>query len=127
MDSMNRKTDKYKVSQSKSNKKYKKTEKGKASTLKAKQKYRKTIKGKLARKIINKNYRVCHPNQIMAQQAANNAIAVGRMRRPDSLLCRYCLKPAEQYHHWHGYAPEHWLDVIPVCQKCHRKIHKKSA
>ncbi len=34
-----------------------------------------------------------------------------------------CGKQAEEYHHW-SYAPEHWLDVIPVCNACHKKIHE---
>ena len=25
--------------------------------------------------------------------------------------------------HHHSYAPEHWLDVVPVCRSCHNRIH----
>ena len=127
MDSINRKFDKNKISQRKSNKKYKKTEKGKAATHRAKQKYQKTIKYIFARKIANNNYRARHPIQIKAQRTVNNAIADGKLRRPDSLICHYCPEQAKQYHHHKGYEPKHWLDIVPTCTRCHRKSHRKIA
>ena len=33
-----------------------------------------------------------------------------------------CGKQGEQYHHHKGYAPEHRLDVVPICRKCHDEL-----
>jgi hypothetical protein len=37
--------------------------------------------------------------------------------------CPDCGTPAVIYHHHRGYAPEHWLDVVAMCQSCHGKRH----
>ncbi len=29
---------------------------------------------------------------------------------------------AQNYHH-HSYKKEHWLDVIPLCEICHKGLH----
>ena len=117
--------------------KYRKTEKGKATHRKESKKYKKTLKGKAIRKryqqgekgkASRKRFVDRHPNQLKAKNAVNNAITAGKLPRPDSLLCHYCSilhrKPAQQYHHWKGYEPEHWLDVVPVCLDCHSKYQK---
>ena len=109
------KTEKGKVSQSR----YHQTEKGKA----AHRRYRQSEKGKAAQKHFYTN----HPNYLKAKSAVNNAIRDGKLPRPDTLLCHYCPKPAQQYHHWRGYEPEHWLDIVPVCKQCHHKCKKKIA
>ena len=36
-----------------------------------------------------------------------------------------CGQQAKHYHHHKGYTKKHWLDVIPVCTKCHSIIHLK--
>jgi len=74
-----------------------------------------------------KRYYIRYPERLKAKSAANHAIRSGKLPRANTRLCRYCSKPAQQWHHWHGYEPEHWLDVIPVCRKCHILCHKKSA
>lgn len=103
-------------------KRYRKTEKGKLANLRGVKKYKKTAKGKATQK----RFLVGHPNYVKARQAVNNAIRAGKLPRPDTLLCHYCPKPAEQYHHWHGYEPENYLDVIPICEECHmcKQINK---
>lgn len=92
--------------------------------------YRQSEKGKDAYKRFNKSekgksnykrYRIRHPERRKARHAVNHAIEASKLPQPDTLLCHYCPKPAQQYHHWHGYAPKHWLDVVPVCTDCHRK------
>ncbi len=100
--------------------KYQKTEKGKLAYRKANSKYKKTDKGKANQK----RYFLRHPNQVKAQHTVNHAIEDGNLPRPNTQLCHYCPKPAQQYHHW-SYLPEHWLDVVPVCIKCHNSIHNK--
>ena len=72
-----------------------------------------------------KRYCARHPERAKAVQAVNNAIRAGILPRPDSLECHDCPKKAKQYHHHKGYEPEFWLDVVPVCIKCHNKIPKR--
>lgn len=114
-----------------SQQKYDKTEKGKARY----KRYHQTEKFKIAHKravvrhrqtkkykITKKRYFKNNPKYKKATDAVGYAIRIGKLPRPDTLLCHYCPNPAQQYHHHKGYAPEHRLDVIPICKKCHRKI-----
>lgn len=103
--------------------KYRRTEKGKAARHKQSEVYRNSVKGKATKT----RYIAYHPNQAKAQHAVNNAIAIGKMRRANTKLCHYCPKQAKHYHHHKGYEPEHWLDVVPACTRCHRKGHRKIA
>lgn len=100
--------------------KYGKTVKGKTAHHRGNKKYKKSKKGKVA----DKYSKINRPNQIKAINAVNHAIQVGKLPRPDSLFCKYCYEKAVQYHH-PSYKSEHKLKVIPVCTKCHRKIHLK--
>lgn len=102
---------------------YNQSERAKA----ADKKYAQSEKGKVARLKSVLRYHIGHPEQRKAVHAVNNAIATGKLPRPDTLQCHYCDAQAEQYHHWHGYAPEHWLDVIPVCSECHQKYKRRIA
>lgn len=110
---------------------YQKTEKGKLVCKKANRKYSQSKKGKLCyqeyaqskkfklkNKQARKRIKLKYPQRIKARTAVNHAIREGKLPRPNSLKCS-CSEPAQQYHHHKGYAPEHWLDVIPVCKKCH--------
>ena len=90
------------------------SEKRKISNLKASKKYKKTDKGKATRK----RHDARQPNQRKAGTAINHAIRAGKLPRPDTLPCHNCRTKAEQYHH-PNYEPEYWLDVIPLCRKCH--------
>ena len=110
-------------------KQYTQSEKGKVDNRKAVRKYSKTEKCRIVQKRHRqtekykaraKFYEIRNPQKIKAKTAVRRAIEDGRLPRPDSLQCHYGEHPAKQYHHWYGYAPEHWLDVIPVCYKCHR-------
>ena len=115
---------------------YAQSEEGKIAHRKAFKKYARTEKGKAARKryaqsekgkVNQKRFYVHHPNQIKAKKAVYYSIKIGRLPRPDTLFCHYCNHPAEHYHHWQGYEPEHWLDVVPACVECHKKEHRKVA
>lgn len=81
--------------------------------------YQKTEKGKVTRK----RFYTRHPNHLKAKNIVKNAIRDGKLPQPNSLQCS-CGESAQHYHHHLGYAPEHLLDVIPVCQECHRKLHQ---
>lgn len=116
-------------------KKYRQTKQGKAMRQKETARYYKTEKGKATRKryqqsekgkVTYKHSRIRHPECFKARRAVMRAITTGRLPRPNTRLCHYCPKPAQQYHHHKGYAPEHQLDVVPVCRKCHQNIPKKS-
>lgn len=54
-----------------------------------------------------------------ANWAVGNAVERGKLPRVRTLQCTYCPNQAQGYHHHKGYAPEHRLDVIPVCHPCH--------
>lgn len=131
-----------KICRLKHQKEYSQTEKGKAVLRKGHSRYSKTNKnranqkryfqgkkGKAAQKrylqsekgkVTKKRYKIHHPERVAARKAVQSAIKAGQLPRPDSLQCS-CGEPAKEYHHWHGYEPEHFLDVIPVCIKCHNK------
>jgi len=97
------------------NKKYSQTEQNKA----AHKRYNQSEKGKER----YKRYSIRHPDKIKAKNVVRYAIRVGKLSHPNTLQCSYGYHPAEQYHHHKGYTPEHWLDVVPTCEKCHKKIH----
>jgi len=63
-----------------------------------------------------------YPERRKARQFVNNAVAAGRLPRSRTLQCSKansdCNGPTE-YHHHLGYAKEHWLDVIPLCENHH--------
>ena len=107
--------------------KYQQTPKGKAVMRKAAVKYQQTPKGKVRMRRATAKFNDRNPNYPKAKSAVNHAVAAGRLPRVTTRLCRYCQKPAQQYHHWHGYEPEHWLDVVPACLNCHTKEHRKIA
>lgn len=103
-------------------KRYAQSEKGKA----AHKRYRQNAKGKISHSHSAKRYRIHNPKRSKAKAAVMYAIKTGRLPRPDSLQCHYCPARATQYHHWKGYEPEHWLDVVPVCVRCHGEITRKT-
>lgn len=99
------------------NKRYENSEKGRAT----KKHYQQTEKYKDYQRL----YRIAHPERHKISLTVSNAIRDGKLPRPGTLSCHYCGQKAEQYHHWHGYEPEHYLDVIPICHSCHVLIHAK--
>lgn len=104
-------------------KRYKQSKKGKA----ANKRYQQSKKGKTVALRGNQRFIKHHPNQVKAVKAVYLAIKVGKLPRPNTQICHYCPKAAQQYHHWHGYEKEYWLDVVPVCTQCHIKCKKKIA
>lgn len=59
-----------------------------------------------------------------ARAALRKAVLTGELPNIKTLVCVDCGAPAQEYHHHNGYEPEHWLDVIPLCHKCHRNRHR---
>ena len=81
--------------------------------------YRKT---EARKKTVHEYYiRIKHKHTVRRQARAKirRAVQAGRIVRPDTLLCCRCSENAVEYHHHLGYEPDHWLDVVPVCKKCH--------
>lgn len=58
-----------------------------------------------------------------ASQKVNRLVRGGHLPRADSFQCVDCGEQARDYDHHLGYAPEHWLDVQPVCRSCHKHRH----
>ena len=63
-------------------------------------------------------------NKYKARLKVCGAVLVGKLPNIKTQTCK-CGKQAEHYHH-PSYAPEHWLDVVPLCQDCHFAIHFNS-
>lgn len=66
-----------------------------------------------------------NPQKYAAYKAVGKAVAAGQLPRAMALKCEHCGKPAQGYHHHKGYAPEHALDVVPLCDKCHRAAERQ--
>lgn len=66
-------------------------------------------------------------DKIAARVAVNAAVAAGRLPSAKSRPCTDCGQvwvrglSRHEYDHHLGYAPENWLEVEPVCSKCHKK------
>ena len=96
--------------------------------------YQKTEKGRISRrnfrqtdkyKAICQSYRIRYPNHWKAKNAVANAVRQNKIPCIKTRRCYFCFEQAQQYHHYKGYEPEFWLDVIPVCVKCHIRIRRK--
>lgn len=115
---------------------YRQTSKGKATekhrhkTPKCKgqqKKYEQTGKRKALKKKYAVRFNLKNPNNRKAKRAVAQAILNGRLISFHLRACYYCYEQAELYHHYLGYEPEHWLDVIPVCTGCHGHVNELRA
>ena len=113
-------------------KEYRQTEKGKAihnyhnNSIKGKsahKRYSQSEDGKIFFREKSRRYGLKYPERIKAKNVVNNTIQRGDMPRINTQQCHYCSIQAQDYHHHKDYAPKHWLDVLPVCKKCHYEIH----
>ena len=66
-----------------------------------------------------------YPLKGQARYAVKQAVKHGNLPKPSELKCKYCSIKAKEYHH-PSYDSGNWLDVIPVCFSCHRKIDAKN-
>lgn len=81
--------------------------------------YRKTEKYKNGHRLHATKYKKSHPEVIKAHQAVAKAIKDRVIPKAADFKCSRCDKQAKHYHHYLGYDPKHWLDVIPLCLQCH--------
>ncbi len=107
-----------------SGKRYAQTKHGRVAQKRASTRYYQSAKGKNANRICSRKFRIRHPNRIQATTATNEAIRIGKLPHPDALICILCWGQAKEYHH-PKYDEEYWLEVIPLCKKCHTKVHKQ--
>ena len=91
----------------------------------AQRRYDKTPKGKESRRRCAQARSARYPQKLAAEAFVRNAIRNGEIHAASELSCKDCGKQAEHYHH-PSYKREHWLDVIPLCLKCHRARHEKA-
>lgn len=110
-----------KICHRKGGKKYRQTELGRAMQ----KRYDRSKKGKIRHVRYAKKYKAAHPEQVKAKTAVREAIRKGQLPPIHTQKCT-CSKQAKDYHHHKGYAPEHWLNVIPLCKKCHNKPFQSS-
>lgn len=99
-------------------KKYRESKKGQAVI----QRRLSSPNGKLIVAKKDKRYRENNPKKCRAKQVVNNAVKRGDLPKVSTLKCHDCGNKASQYHH-HSYEVKYWLDVIPLCKKCHTNKH----
>lgn len=65
-------------------------------------------------------------DKVSAGYAVHRAVwSSGVLPQVSSQKCVKCGSQAAHYHHYLGYAPEHWLDVEPLCNRCHYQSELK--
>ena len=127
-------TEKGKALKKKRNEKYQKTEKGNSVKKKSYAKWSKSEKGKELRKKSHLKWSNSEKGKttrskyskkptvrqkIYARASVYRSVKRGDIPQASTLQCDHCPNPAEQYHHYLGYKRENWLDVMPLCIKCH--------
>jgi hypothetical protein len=76
--------------------------------------YRKRVKSKKAPKNVRK-----------AHKAVEVAVRKGKLPKIDTQTCKQCDSVANHYHHYKGYDKKYWLDVVPLCARCHGKTWRQ--
>ena len=87
------------------------------------QRYRNTDECRATQRIAQRNYRRKYRDRAKATRVLRYQIEKGLIPPASNFLCLRCERQAQDYHHHLGYAPEHRLDVVPLCKPCHRHIH----
>ena len=89
-------------------------------------KWRKTENGRQSQLVRNKRYNKKYPERYRAERFIVYCISKGALLPARTKKCEHCGKQAQHYHHWNGYEPINYLEIIPLCMPCHRMAHKKS-
>jgi hypothetical protein len=87
--------------------------------------YRQSDHGREIYRKANARQHAKYPKRRRARSAVANAIQASKIPPACMLTCADCGRPAQHYHH-ESYDREHWLDVIPLCRKCHTARHNGS-
>ena len=102
-----------------------KTEKRKISNKRSDVKRRGTDKRRTSGNEASAHYRESHPNRVKARILVNLNVRKGILPHVTTLKCIDCGNNAEQYDHHKGYDKKNWLNIQPVCMKCHVTRHRK--
>lgn len=68
----------------------------------------------------NRKRKLIYPERFQARNKVGNAIRDGKLERPDK--CSSCDKKGKVVGHHHDYKKP--LDVVWLCQPCHKQVHK---
>lgn len=75
-------------------------------------------------KMYHASYAMRCTDKRRARHKVERAVEWGRIKPARMYRCAVCNDAqAVEYHHHNGYSEEHYLDVIPVCKKCHTAAH----
>lgn len=83
----------------------------------------KTDEGRAKRREYREKYRKKYPQKERAHQAIGDAVYRKKMPPAKDCVC-VCGKQADTYHHHAGYEKENRMNVIPLCNGCHKEEHK---
>lgn len=102
---------------------YRQTSAGKEAHRLESKRFRKTPKGVAIHRAGSARYYAKNKTSplLRSRQAIRRAINSGKIPSARTLKCTHCDKQADGYHHHLGYERKHWLDVIPLCDLCHKK------
>jgi hypothetical protein len=97
--------------------------KNREARMKRKAEYRKSPAGRAtARRATNASMKR-YPEKEIARRKVRYAVSTGKMTKEP---CRDCGNTKVEGHHYKGYEPEHWYDILWLCRKHHQDIHKFS-
>ena len=106
-----------------SRRRYEQSDKRKHGKRCAMRRFRKSPGNELYFVMRARQYRRQYPERERAMSAVNVLVRAGKIPRATTLYCLSCYHPAQVYHHYAGYSPEAWYNVIPMCRSCHKHIH----
>lgn len=83
-------------------------------------KYHKTDKYKQDSRLRSTRFAKVNRDKTRAAQFIYYAIQAGVIEKPEVADCGHAGNP--EAHHYLGYEPRHWIDVIWLCSACHRRV-----
>lgn len=95
--------------------------KNRDARMERKSEYKKSPQGKETEKRAHYAAMQREPEKYVARYKLRYAVSRGQITKEP---CQDCGKAKVEAHHHKGYEPEHWLDVMWLCRKHHRDIHK---
>jgi len=107
-----------------STRRYGRSEKGRAAMRRHREKYKDDPDYQERQKVYRANYLAKKETKIKieARRTVNHAVEAGEVPQITERTCNDCGEQAANYHH-ESYEPDRWLDVIPLCRKCHEERH----
>lgn len=86
--------------------------------------YARSEKGREVRRRSNREWKAANRDVVREHnrilQRVRYHVAVGHLAKT---ACKGCGSETVQAHHHLGYAPEHELDVVLLCSRCHHEAH----